>query len=458
MKYNATNKKAVYRPPAPASQALRDQQSRPNTSKVPSWLRDSGIGAWSIIGITIVVGAVVFATSKISAVFIAVFAALVFTALLNPLVNWMSKRMARGLAVTISLLGTILIVAGMLTFVVTSVAGQWHSLARQLSHGVEMIVDFIDKTPFGVTVTTDQAFDWIQSMLEKGQDYLASNWQHLATTALSNVGGVALAITSIALAIFVTVFFLLSGSQMWRWFLNLLPSDVRGKWNHGAQAGWRTFAGYGRGTIIIAFIDGVLAWIVLEVLRIPLSPALAVLVMIGALIPMVGAPAAMVLAMVVALATEGVMKAILVGVFIALIGQLEGHILQPLIMGKQVALHPVVVGIGVMAGTLLAGLLGAIIAIPIIAVIWAVFSSLYRRDPPIVGPLPDSVPIEPPEASAPKKKPGFFGRLWLKIRGNRPKDERDGKSEVVATDVGSASTPKGSSEGSQGAPPHEMEF
>lgn len=450
MEYNTAPKKAVYRSPVSASQVMRGQREQASATRVPVWLRDAGVGAWSIIGVTIVVAAVVFATSRISAVFIAVFLALVLTGLLNPLVNRMSKRMPRGLAVAIALLGTILAFGGMLTFVVTSVAGQWHSLGKQLSHGVEMIVDFVDDMPFGLSLTTDQAYDWLQEMIKKGQEYLGTNWQHLATTALSNVGTVTLVITSIALAIFVTVFFLLSGGQMWRWFLNLLPSDARGKWNHGAQAGWRTFAGYGRGTIIIAFIDGILAWIVLEILRIPLAPALAVLVMIGALIPMIGAPAAMVLAMIVALATEGVMRAILVGIFIALIGQFEGHILQPLIMGRQVALHPVVVGIGVMAGTLLAGLLGAIIAIPIIAVVWAVFSSLYRRDPPIVGPLPDKAPYEPPEVEGPEKKPGFFSRLWAKIRGK----SKSGSGAADAT-APSADAAEGRTDG---APRPEMSF
>lgn len=392
-------------------------------SGVPGWLLRAGIGSWSLIGIALVVGGIVFGTSKISAVFIAVFVALVLTGLLNPLVNRLSKHIARGLAVAIALLGTLAIFGGMLAFVVTSVAGQWARLGRQLSHGLDMIVDFLDQLPFGVNITSEDAYKWLTGMLDKGQEYIYSNWQHLVTTALSNVGGVTLAITAFALAIFVTIFFLLQGAQMWRWFLNLLPTDKRATWNHAAQAGWMTFSGYGRGTIIIAFIDGVLAWIFLEIAGVPLAPALAVLVMIGALIPMVGAPAAMIVAMIVALATEGVMKAAIVGIGIALIGQLEGHVLQPLIMGKQVALSPVVVGIGVMAGTLLAGLLGAIIAIPIIAVVWAVFSSLYHRDPPIEGPLPDLPPGRHSDVARTPHEPAIIGRFF----GDKDEEEAEGK-------------------------------
>ena len=282
-----------------------------------------------------------------------------------------------------------------------------------------------------MNITSEDAYKWLTNMLDKGQEYIYSNWQHLASAALSNVGGVALAITAFALAIFVTIFFLLQGAQMWRWFLNLLPTDKRATWNHAAQAGWTTFAGYGRGTIIIAFIDGVLSWIFLEVAGVPLAPALAVLVMIGALIPMVGAPAAMIVAMIVALATEGVMKAAIVGIGIALIGQLEGHVLQPLIMGRQVALSPVVVGIGVMAGTLLAGLLGAIIAIPIIAVVWAVFSSLYHRDPPIEGPLPDLPSSAETEVARMPHEPALIGRLFS------GKDEEDSEKKRKGSSGGS---------------------
>ena len=115
----------------------------------------------------------------------------------------------------------------------------------------------------------------------------------------------------------------------------------------------------------------------LWILGVPVAPALGILVFIGAFIPLIGAPTAMILAMIVALAAKGIVTAAIVGLGIALIGQIEGHILQPLIMGHQVSLHPVVVGIGVMVGTFTAGLLGAIIAIPIISVIWSIFSELY---------------------------------------------------------------------------------
>jgi putative heme transporter len=179
------------------------------------------------------------------------------------------------------------------------------------------------------------------------------------------------------------VFFLARGRELWVWFLNQLPARTRETWQTAAGAGWYTFSGYTRGTVIIALVDGLLAFIVLLLLKVPLAAPLAVLVLIGAFIPLVGAPAAMIIAMVVALAANGPVSALLVGVGIALIGQFEGHILQPLVMGRQVSLHPVVIAVVVTGGTITAGILGAVISVPLVAVAWAVFTRLRRLDPPM---------------------------------------------------------------------------
>jgi predicted PurR-regulated permease PerM len=135
-----------------------------------------------------------------------------------------------------------------------------------------------------------------------------------------------------------------------------------------------------RGAVLTALCVGVLGFLVLLVLGVPLAVPLAVLIFIGAFIPLIGAPGAMIVAMLVALAVNGPGNAVLVGVGIALVGQVEGHVLHPLVMGRHVRLHPFVVGVGVSAGTVLGGLIGAIVAIPALGVGWAVFQSL--RIPP----------------------------------------------------------------------------
>ncbi|GEM_PF-203804 len=414
------------------SSVRRGAQIRPHTTPTKTgdellsrWLVKAGRSSWYLVGIALMVVGVFFITSKIGPVFIAVFIALVFTALLNPVVNFLARYLPRWLGVVIAIVGSFAFFTGLIAFVVTSVAGQWTHLGEQLADGVEKILDLLDKTPFHITLTTDEVYKWFVDLIAEWEQYLSENWQSIASTVLSNAGAAGVIGTILVLSIFVSIFFLHSGKSMWRWFIDMLPSRVRESTNRAANAGWNSFAGYARGTVMVSVSDGLLAWVLLAILQVPLAPALAVLVMIGAVIPMVGAPAAMVVAMIVALATDGIVKAIIVGLGIALIGQFEGHVLQPLIMSRQVSLHPVVVGVGVVVGAFTGGLLGAIVVIPIMGVCWAVFSALYKKDPPVTGELPGTIPV--PEREPPTSIVGRFLHpiWWVTSRGTRKENAGD---------------------------------
>lgn len=382
--------------PGPAEGAEQDGPDVPSVvttrstalDSLPSWLVRGGLGAWLGLGIIIMIALVVLATSMIIPVFVGVFMALVLTSILQPLVNLFARIMPRYPATFLALLTTLAAIAGLLTYVVASVTSQWNSLATQFSDGLDTIVDFVEHGPLPVHLTQQELATQFQALVRQGQDYVQSNAPHLATEILSNASGLVDVFAVLALAIFSTIFFLASGGRMWRWFLNELPAHMRESVHRAAGAGWYTFAGYARGTVIVALTDGIMAGIFLQLVGIPLAAPLAVLVFIGAFIPIVGAPAAMIIAMVVALASDGFVTMIVVCLGVAGIGQIEGHILQPLIMGRQVSLHPVVVIIGVAVGTYAAGLLGAIIAVPIIGVVWSVYSELHVRDAPVVGELP----------------------------------------------------------------------
>lgn len=350
---------------------------------VPRWIRKYGTIAWLLIGIVIVVGMVVFATSRIQIVFIAVFISLVVTSVLDPVVTWLARYVPRGLATVLALLGSFLVVAGLFTYVISSVAGQWESLANRFSDGIDTILKFFESGPLPFHFTQAEINDAINQAVAQATTYVQQNAGDLAGQVLSNAGAVALVFTVMALSLFLTIFFLARGGWMWRWFLNQLPAKNRNRTHVAATAGWYTFSGYARGTMIVALADGIMAFILLSIVGVPLAAPLSVLVFIGAFIPLIGAPAAMIIAAVVALAANGFVDAIIVTIGVALIGQIEGHILEPLVMGKQVSLHPVVVALGVTAGTFLGGLLGAIIAIPVLAVTWAVYSAIRSVDPPM---------------------------------------------------------------------------
>lgn len=346
--------------------------------EAPLWLQAAAGWSWRVLIVAAAVVVAFTAVDKVQLLFIGVFIALVFTAVLRPVVNFYARVTPRPLATVLALLSGFLVFAGLLTYVGISVAGQWSDLSTQFGAGINQIIGWIENSPVPFTVTLPD----INEALDALQQWVVDNTSNIGSAAQSAVGGVAQFFMVMALAIFCSVFFLTSGAQLWTWFLNQLPTRMRENWNAAGSVGWYTFSGYARGTVIIALIIGILAFIVLTVLGVPLAAPLAVLVFIGTFIPLIGAPAAMVIAMVVALAANGLLNAGLVMIAIALLGQLEGNVLQPLIMGKQVSLHPVVVAIIVTGGTLIAGILGAIIAVPLVAVAWAVFAKLRKVEPP----------------------------------------------------------------------------
>ena len=367
---------------SPAARKVAGARRNPpygNEQTAPQWLRSLAGISWRLIIVVIAVCIVFYAVWHVLLLFVALFLACVFTAVLRPLVDWYAKIMPRGLATGLGLLTGIVFFLGLLTYVGYSIVDQWDDLSKQFSTGITQITDFLESGKLPFTITNDQIVKWIDS----GQQWLQDHAGELATQAASRAGSVVEIFTALALAIFCTVFFLARGKEMWTWFLNQLPQRARETWQVAGGAGWYTFSGYTRGTVLIALTDGALAFILLLVLQVPLAAPLAVLVFIGAFIPLVGAPTAMVIAMIVALAANGLWSALFVGLGIAAIGQLEGHIFQPFIMGKQVSIHPVVIALAVTAGTLTGGLLGAVIAVPLVAVFWAIFSRLRSIDPPM---------------------------------------------------------------------------
>ncbi|WP_308663085.1 AI-2E family transporter [uncultured Actinobaculum sp.] len=335
-----------------------------------------GVSAILLIAVGIAIWGIFHMASAVQWVLVAVFLAGVITALLNPLVRGLSRIMPRGAATGISLIGFLALFLGIITWIVTSVAAQWESMAEQMSRGLQGILEWVADGPLPVDATAEELSQEMDALIDRGIEWLQTNAGTIATSALSQASAVFLFFTLLSLAIFCSVFFMATGRNMWLWFINLLPSSVRLRTHAAASAGWYTFSGYARGTIIIGFCDGVLAFILLLACGVPLAAPLAVLVFIGAFIPIIGAPLAMIVAALVALATQGPVIALVVLLGVALIGQVEGHLLQPIIMGHQVSLHPVVIALAVTGATFVAGILGAILVIPLISIIWEVYKVL----------------------------------------------------------------------------------
>jgi predicted PurR-regulated permease PerM len=336
------------------------------------WIRSTGDLAWRLVGIVVAVAVVFYVVSLVQLVFVALFLALVFTTVLLPLGDLYDRVMPRGIAMAASLLTAVLAVGGLVTYVVSSVVSRWEELATQFGTGLTDLAGLLTGVP--VLAGLGGPDEW----LADGGAWLQENGGAFAGTAAESAGSIAEGATAVVLAIFCTVFFLTQGGRMWQWVLSLVPADRHGRWQTAATAGWTAFSGFTRGMFFVALADGAMAGIFLTVVGVPLALPLSVVVFLGAFVPMIGPVAAIVVSVLVALAAKGPVLALVVLIGMVVVAQIDANVLQPLITGKQVSLHPVVMALVVAGGSVLGGLLGAVVAVPLTAVTWAVFSTLRR--------------------------------------------------------------------------------
>ncbi|WP_394365609.1 AI-2E family transporter [Streptomyces sasae] len=339
-------------------------------------LRIAAAYAWRLIVVGILIYGVFIILGRFQLIAVAVFLALVITSVLRPLADLLGRWLPRPIAVAVSLVGSICLFFGLLALVGNAVAEESSTLADEFRGGIHRIEVWLQRPPFRLG---PGALSHLQQQIV---DYIQAHRSNLAGRALSGFGTLVELVTGGALALFASVFFIHSGERLWAWTSReLLPAGARPVWDRTGRAAWRTFSGYTRGIIIVAAVNAVLVGIALYVLRVPLALPLTLLEFFAAFIPLVGSPVALGVATVVALAGRGPLTAVAVLVLIVVIGQLEGHVLHPLVMSWAVRLHPLVVAVSVIAGSIVAGVIGAVVAVPFVSVVWAVVRAL-RPVPP----------------------------------------------------------------------------
>ena len=345
----------------------------PPEEEVRYGIRVAAAYAWRLIVLAVAVYLVFVVLAELTLVAVAVFVGLVISALLRPLVDLVARALPRGLAVVVALLATILAFGGVFTFVADSVAGQFGSLTTQFISGLSDIERPLTGPPFHL-----RAVD-LTRLGQVVRDWVTNNGGSLAGQALGGASVAVEVLTGFVLAVFCSIFFLTSGDRIWTWLLTQAGGDRR-RWDGAARAGWATFAGYTRGVVIIAATNAVLVCVALLILRVPLALPLALLTFFAAFIPLIGSPMALGVATVVALAARGPLIASLVLILIVVIGQIEAHLLHPMVMSRAVNLHPLAVALTVASGTVVAGVIGAVVSVPLVAVTWTVWTAL--RDHP----------------------------------------------------------------------------
>jgi predicted PurR-regulated permease PerM len=365
------------------------ERGTPPEDGVPNGLRTAAAWSWRLIVVIAGFYVLLYAAAYVAVVIVPVIVALLLAALLQPGAAGLVRRgWPRSLAAFTMLLVGLAVVVGIITLVVERFMAGFNDLAGQVSKGLDQIESFVVST---FPITRGQ----LEDAVGQAQDFLLNNQDTLATGALTTAATVGEVLTGIVLALFTLFFFLKDGRSIWLWLVGLLPRGSRAYIDEAARRSWRTLISYVRATVVVALVDAVGIGIGLAILGVPLVIPLAALVFLGAFIPIIGSFLAGSVAVLVALVSVGPVKALIALAIVILVMQLEGHVLQPLLLGRAVHVHPLAVVLSIAAGLLIGGIFGALIAVPTVACANVAGTYLSRRNE---GPRP---PEPRPERAKP---------------------------------------------------------
>ncbi|MBF6356576.1 AI-2E family transporter [Nocardia higoensis] len=339
-------------------------------------VRQAAEWSWRLLVIFAAVIAVAMLVQRLSTVLIPVAIALLAAALLAPLVDWMQRLgVPRWIGVVVALIGSLGLVAGTMTFVVEQFVAGVPQLSDEVTASIEKIQDWLINGP--PHLSDDQirsAGDTLVKTIESNQDSVTSG----ALTTATMIGQL---LTGTFLTLFILVFFLYGGDQIWEFVTRVVPTQHRDRVRLAGELGFGTLVGFVRATVVVAAVDAIGIGAGLLILGVPMALPLASLVFISAFIPLIGAFLAGFVAVFIALVTEGLVTALIVlGIIIAVM-QLESHVLQPLLLGRAVSVHPLAVVIAIAAGLVLGGIAGALLAVPFVAVMNTAIRSLLAESP-----------------------------------------------------------------------------
>lgn len=343
---------------------------------VPKGLRVSAAFAWRFLVVIAALYVVVWLIGRLSVVIVPLSIALLLSALLAPAVAHLVRvRVPRGLATALVLVGGLAVLGGLLTFVIVQFTDGLPQLTQKLHASLTQIQNWLINDVHLRQEQIQQAIDNAIGFLQNNQSAITSN----ALTTASTVGEF---LTGFLLTLFITIFFLASGDRIWSFLMLCVPGTVRHRVDVAGRRGFASLVSYVRATAAVAVVDAVGIGIGLWIVRVPLVIPLATLVFLAAFVPIIGAVVAGAVAVLVALVTNGFVTALIVlGIVIAVM-QLESHILQPLLLGRAVKLHPLAVVLSIAVGLVVDSIVGALLAVPLLAVLNAGIRSLiHERDP-----------------------------------------------------------------------------
>ncbi len=310
--------------------------------------------------------ALVFAAVQLRLVVVPLLIAALLAAAASPLVGWLARRgLPRPLAMWATLLSGLTVLGGLGWLVGSAVRDEWDELRTGATEGFEKLQGYL----------TDRGFDEAQIA-----DARASLGEFLAgpearAGAITGAALVAEILVGLFLGLVLLYFLLKDGERIWTFLRDFLPERHGHRYDLVAERSVAVLGGYVRGTAVIAVVDAVLIGIALAILGVPLALPLAVLVFLGAFVPLLGATVAGALAALVALVSNGPVTALIVLAVVVAVNQIEGDVLAPIVLGRSVSLHPLAILLALSAGTVVAGIVGAILSVPLAAVGWTVIKT-----------------------------------------------------------------------------------
>ncbi|MEU4214142.1 AI-2E family transporter [Actinoplanes sp. NPDC026623] len=342
----------------------------PGGSRSPSRLVRAASTVAALLVLALGAAVVVRISTRLAPMTMAIIAALLLAALIDPLTGRLTRwRVPASLAALISVLALVAALAGMGYLIGRRATMELDDLSAQVVAGLERLRQTaVDTLPGLDARRLDDIVTSVAAALRKSLPSPVAG----ATTAAEFLAAA-------LLAVFLLFFFLRDGEAMWCWLVRHLPSRQTGRIDRAGRTAWHTLQSYTHGTAAVAAVDAVGIGAVLFVLRVPLALSLTVLTFVSAFVPIVGATVAGAAAALVTLVTNGAGDAVVVVIAVVVVQQLEGNLLQPLVMRRAIRIHPVITLLAVTAGTLLAGVAGALIAVPLCAVVYHAVLG-YRED------------------------------------------------------------------------------
>jgi hypothetical protein len=363
-------------------------------------VRKTAAWAWRLLVIMAALAALLWLAARLKVIVVPVALAVIGTALMLPAVDWLDRRgMPRGGAVALVLLTGFALFGGIMTFVVSQFVSGLPGLTEQVTRSIDNATRWLIEGP--AHLSRDQ----IDKAGEAAVTALRNNQEKLTSGALSTAATLTEIVTGAFLVLFTLIFLLYGGRNIYTYLTRIVPSGTRDRVRDAGRAGFRSLIGYVRATFLVALVDALGIGTGLAIMGIPLALPLASLVFLGAFIPLVGAFVSGFLAVVVALLAKGPIYALITIGLIVAVQQLEAHVLQPVLMGRAVSIHPLAIVLAIATGGVLAGIVGALLSVPVLAFLNNAIRVLVAPDPgveeavlesggdkPVVEAQPDTVP------------------------------------------------------------------